>query len=170
MWSDICWHSIFWLHTEYIHLSMLSAVCRFTHCTFNTFNSELYTVLSLSIACKRHISLLLPPNMLLVWISITLGMLSLTTQIQVPVMSTSSSSYTTCTCFTIWRDYIWVGTNRGIITVMDTATGERDHEIFFAGGRRQTEIKHLALSSEDEVRVLLCCIKYVISNPNINFM
>ena len=47
---------------------------------------------------------------------------------------------------------------------MDTATGERDHEIFFAGGRRQTEIKHLALSSEDEVRGL---VTYVVSNPKI---
>ncbi len=35
---------------------------------------------------------------------------------------------------------------------MDTETGEVDHELFFPGGRRrQIEIKHLALSSEDEV-------------------
>jgi len=68
----------------------------------------------------------------------------------VPIVNVSSS-YTACTCFTIWRNYIWVGTNRGNITVMDAETGEKDHEIFFPGSRRQTEIKHLALSSEEEV-------------------
>ena len=72
-------------------------------------------------------------------------------QIQVPISGTSSA-YTACTCFTIWRDHIWVGTSRGSITIMDTETGEKDNEIFFPGGqRKQIEIKHLALSSEDEV-------------------
>ncbi|XP_064390459.1 DENN domain-containing protein 3-like [Halichondria panicea] len=79
-------------------------------------------------------------------------------KIQVPIVSTSSA-YTACTCFTIWRDYIWVGTNRGSITIMDTETGEVDHELFFPGGRRrQIEIKHLALSSEDEVWCSVYCL------------
>ena len=39
--------------------------------------------------------------------------------------------------------------------MMDTVTGERDYELFFAVGRRQTEIKYLALSSEDEVSLKL---------------
>ena len=72
-------------------------------------------------------------------------------QIQVPI-SVGSHAYTTCTCFCIWRDHIWVGTNRGSIHVMDTKTGCRVHELFFPGGnRRPVEIKDLALSSEDEV-------------------
>ena len=74
-------------------------------------------------------------------------------QIQVPI-SVGSHAYTTCTCFCIWRDHIWVGTNRGSIHVMDTKTGCRVHELFFPGGnRRPVEIKDLALSSEDEVKM-----------------
>jgi hypothetical protein len=79
-------------------------------------------------------------------------------QIQVPI-SVGSHAYTTCTCFCIWRDHIWVGTNRGSIHVMDTKTGCKVHEVFFPGGnRRPVEIKDLSLSSEDEVRET----KYVI--------
>ena len=46
-----------------------------------------------------------------------------------------------------------MGTNRGSIHVMDSKKGCRVHELFFPGGnRRPVEIKHLALSSEEEVR------------------
>ena len=71
-------------------------------------------------------------------------------QIKVPI--SDDSHYTTCTCFTIWRDQIWVGTNRGSISVMDTQTESRITELFFPGGtKRQVEIKQLAVSCEDEV-------------------
>ena len=47
-----------------------------------------------------------------------------------------------------------MGTNKGTIAVMDAEDGKCIHEIFFPGGRRkQVEIKHLALSSEDEVNM-----------------
>ena len=49
-------------------------------------------------------------------------------------------------------EILHVGTNKGTIAVMDAEDGKYIHEIFFPGGRRkQVEIKHLALSSEDEV-------------------
>ena len=71
-------------------------------------------------------------------------------QMQVPV--SDDSAFFTCTCFAVWRHTLWVGTNRGTIAVMDADDGKCSHEIFFPGGRRkQVEIKHLALSSEDEV-------------------
>ena len=73
-------------------------------------------------------------------------------QMQVPM--SGDHSFTTCTCFSIWRDHIWVGTNRGAIVVMDSTDGRCVREIFFPGGRRrQVEIKHLALSSEEEVQL-----------------
>ena len=77
---------------------------------------------------------------------------------QVPISEGHSAlSYHTCTCFTIWRDHIWVGTNRGSIAVMDTQERCCVREIVIpAGGKRQVEIKHLALSSEDEVRGVAC--------------
>ena len=51
-----------------------------------------------------------------------------------------------------------MGTNRGTIAVMDANDGRCVHEIFFPGGpRKQVEIKHLALSSENEVRLVRCC-------------
>ena len=69
---------------------------------------------------------------------------------QVPVYD--DGAYFTCTCFTVWRHTLWVGTNRGTIAVMDAEDGKCIHEIFFPGGRRkQVEIKHLALSGENEV-------------------
>ena len=79
-------------------------------------------------------------------------------QMQVPI--SDDSAFFTVTCFTVWRHTLWVGTNRGTIAVMDADDGKCVHEIFFPGGRRkQVEIKHLALSSEDEVRVyVLMCI------------
>lgn len=68
------------------------------------------------------------------------------------VRISDGSQYTNCTCFTIWRDQIWVGTNRGSITVMDSQSGAKITELFFPGNsRRQVEIKHLAVSTEDEV-------------------
>ena len=71
-------------------------------------------------------------------------------QMQVPI--SDDSAYFTVTCFTVWRHTLWVGTNKGTIAVMDAEDGKCIHEIFFPGGRRkQVEIKHLALSSEDEV-------------------
>lgn len=71
-------------------------------------------------------------------------------KMQVPL--SDDHAYTTCTCFTIWRDLIWVGTNRGSIAVMDSIDGTCIQELFFPGGRRrQVEIKHLALSNADEV-------------------
>ena len=74
-------------------------------------------------------------------------------QMQVPM--SGDHSFTTCTCFSIWRDHIWVGTNRGAIVVMDSTDGRCVREIFFPGGRRrQVEIKHLALSSEEEVGMI----------------
>lgn len=47
-----------------------------------------------------------------------------------------------------------MGTNRGSIHVMDSTKGCRVHELFFPGGnRRPVEIKDLAISSEEEVRM-----------------
>ena len=72
---------------------------------------------------------------------------------QVPI--SDDSAFFTVTCFAIWRNTLWVGTNRGTIAVMDTNDGRCVHEIFFPGGRRkQVEIKDLAISSENEVCVM----------------
>ena len=47
-----------------------------------------------------------------------------------------------------------MGTNRGTIAVMDSTDGTCLQLLFFPGGRkRQVEIKHLALSNENEVSV-----------------
>ena len=47
-----------------------------------------------------------------------------------------------------------MGTNRGSISVMDRESGTRLKEIFFpCGTKRQVDIKHLAISNEDEVCV-----------------
>lgn len=78
-------------------------------------------------------------------------------QWQVPVneecSGTQSSGWTMYMCFTIWRDHIWVGTNRGTVTVVNSQNGECVKHISFPGeGKRQVEIRHLALSNEDEVR------------------
>lgn len=82
---------------------------------------------------------------------------------QVPI--TESTQYTTCTCFTIWRDYIWVGTNRGSISVMDSRLGSRIKELFFPGGsKRQVEIKHLAVSSQGEASCLSLASLFNICN------
>jgi WD40 repeat protein len=74
----------------------------------------------------------------------------MTHQMQVPI--SDDSAFFTVTCFTIWKSSLWVGTNRGTIAVMDANDGRCVHEIFFPGGpRKQVEIKHLALSSENEI-------------------
>ena len=66
----------------------------------------------------------------------------------------SSSGWLTYMCFTIWRDHVWVGTNRGTLTVLDSRDGMCvKHIAFPSGGKRQVEIRHLALSNEDEVRL-----------------
>jgi hypothetical protein len=73
-----------------------------------------------------------------------------TCKMQVPI--SDDSAFFTVTCFTIWKSSLWVGTNRGTIAVMDANDGRCVHEIFFPGGpRKQVEIKHLALSSENEI-------------------
>ncbi len=69
---------------------------------------------------------------------------------QVPI--SDEHTWSTCTCFTICRERIWVGTNRGTICVMDSSDGRCVNEVFFPGGRKkQVEIKQLALSNEGEV-------------------
>ena len=81
-------------------------------------------------------------------------MFSAFVSLQFQVRISDGTQYTTCTCFTIWRDQIWVGTNRGSISVMDCQTGNRITELFFPGNsRRQVEIKDLAVSNEDEVGI-----------------
>lgn len=85
-------------------------------------------------------------------------MTSTATQWQVPVSEecsgAQSSGWTMYMCFTIWRDHIWVGTNRGTVTVVNCQNGDCVKHISFpVEGKRQVEIRHLALSNEDEVRL-----------------
>ncbi len=90
------------------------------------------------------------------WFAYTYIVFVIFVQMQVPI--SNGTQFTTCTCFTIWRDHIWVGTNRGSISVMDSQSGAKITEIEFPmGTRRQVEIKHLAISSEDEVNMYIWC-------------
>lgn len=71
------------------------------------------------------------------------------------------TQYTVCTCFTIWQDQIWVGTNRGSVSVIDSQLGTRIADISFSGNsKRQVEIKHLAVSSEEEVNRMIGSCMY----------
>lgn len=71
------------------------------------------------------------------------------------------TQYTVCTCFTIWQDQIWVGTNRGSVSVIDSQLGTRIADISFSGNsKRQVEIKHLAVSSEEEVNRMIGTCMY----------
>lgn len=52
-----------------------------------------------------------------------------------------------------------MGTNRGTVTVVNSQNGDCVKHISFPGeGKRQVEIRHLALSNVDEVRPL--CMPY----------
>ena len=61
------------------------------------------------------------------------------------------SQHSYCTCFTIHREYLWVGTNRGTISILSTDFRELVKEIPFSESGRTVEVKYLAVSSEDEV-------------------
>lgn len=60
-----------------------------------------------------------------------------------------------CTCFTIWREFLWVGNNRGSIAILNTVNRASNSEIILPRNDRQVEIKYLAVSSEDEVDLIL---------------
>ena len=71
-----------------------------------------------------------------------------------------------CTCFTIWREFLWVGTNRGSIAILSTINRTCVNELFFPGSHRQVDIKYLAVSSEDEVCYLSIILSFII-HPSI---
>ncbi|XP_019855707.1 PREDICTED: uncharacterized protein LOC109584405 [Amphimedon queenslandica] len=61
--------------------------------------------------------------------------------------------HTFCTCFTVYRDFLWVGTNRGTISILSTEYSEQQlrNEIAFTESGKTVEVKYLAVSSEDEI-------------------
>ena len=72
-----------------------------------------------------------------------------------------------CTCFTIWKDCLWVGTNRGVIAVLSTVDYSCVNQIFFPGTtKKQVDIKYLAVSSEDEVH---CISLYIIVHVYVQY-
>ena len=69
-------------------------------------------------------------------------------QIQVPDIDTHSF----CSCFTVWKDFLWVGTNQGMIAIMSIQGHSCVKKIPFHGlEKKQVEIKCVAVSSEEEV-------------------
>jgi WD40 repeat protein len=68
-------------------------------------------------------------------------------KIQVPDMIQHSF----CTCFTIWRDFLWIGNNRGSIAIVNTVNRTNVNELTLARDSKQVEIKFLAVSSEDQI-------------------
>ena len=71
------------------------------------------------------------------------------TYLQIIVPNMTPHSF--CTCFTIWREFLWVGTNKGSIAILSTINRSCVTELYFPGSHRQVDIKYLAVSSEDEV-------------------
>ena len=66
-------------------------------------------------------------------------------------MVPNMSQHSYCTCFTVHREYLWVGTNRGTISILSTDFRDLVKEIPFSESGRTVEVKYLAVSSEDEV-------------------